>query len=151
MIKAFALSLLCFTLFLTIHHGIFARFASRRSITTAFMLFGIFAVVYVVAFVLTPSEASWAGALGLDDDGEFSRPYTVISLITGLALYLMAYVVYIAGLYVAADRSMSVRILIELVLAGGRTMSKDEIRGVYNLDGFYDRRFDDLIYGGYIV
>jgi hypothetical protein len=115
------------------------------------MLFGIFAVVYVVAFVLTPSEASWAGALGLDDDGEFSRPYTVISLITGLALYLMAYVGYIAGVYVAADRSMSVRIMIELVLAGGRAMSKDEIRGVYNLDGFYDRRFDDLIYGGYIV
>jgi hypothetical protein len=55
-----------------------------------------------------------------------------------------------AQVYFLIDRSISLRILTDIIEAGG-TVSREYVRERYSPEVLQQRRLDDMVYGGYVI
>jgi hypothetical protein len=105
----------------------------------------------MVSYILIPADA-----LVMIPADPGMVPGTVIGLskifnfLIGLAAYLSLFFGY-CQFYFIVDRSVSIRMMIELEDDPDKKMTKEEIKKVYDFDDFISRRLKHMLDSRYIV
>lgn len=150
MIKPLVLAFCCFVLFLLIHSTYFHLGRPSQRARSLFITYLAGAGLYALAWLLTPEEGTWASILRITEQA-ISLPsyYTVLGFIVGWLIYTLCFIGYLE-FYFTADRSISFMILIHLEKEAHTGATLERLARSLNLDGYFRRRFDDLVYGGYL-
>ncbi len=140
-VKGLLVAFVVFLLFLLIHALIFHFRSPKRHFHVIVMTFYSLIPVYVglyflASYLFTPSA-------NLADFTE------IAAFINGFLIYLFLFFGY-CQFYFIVDRSISVRINIELEKAG-QALSFEEIKAVYSLDKLLERRLSHMVGQNYIV
>ena len=155
MIKASLIGFLCFALFLCVHIIVFhtlelkERFRAIKAIF--FSLIPVYAALYFIlpsgyVVVETGGAAAFFSAAPL---GTIVAVTGYINFVAGFMLYLFLFLGY-CQFYFIVDRSISVRVMIEIEKSPGKMLSAGEIRKVYPFSGILDRRLEHMVCGNYI-
>lgn len=155
MIKSIILGLICFAAFLALHALVFRILRPKERFSTLLLIFLALIPAYILLYALTP-----AGYLILAPLGPMGAPVIpletvykitrVINFMSGLVLYLFLFLGY-CQFYFIIDRSISVRVMIEIQGTSKRMMSFDEIERAYPYKEILSRRLDHMVEGGYII
>ncbi|TSC69725.1 MAG: hypothetical protein G01um101470_999, partial [Parcubacteria group bacterium Gr01-1014_70] len=103
---------------------------------------GIVFILYSVLFFLTP----FSNLFSLLQDTMAAK---IAAYVNSTVLYVFLFFSY-AQVYFLIDRSISARILTDIMEAGG-TVPREYVRERYSPDALQQRRLDDMVYGGYIA
>lgn len=152
MVKGILVGSLCFILFLLLHVCIFHY---RQIIKERFRLlknifFGLFPV-YILLYVLIPTDVY---VLIPADPLLTSKTVIGLSKVLNFSVGLMFYVFLFLGycqFYFIVDRSISVRIMIELENSPKKQLTVEEIKKVYDFDRVLSRRLKHMVDGKYII
>jgi hypothetical protein len=153
MLKAFFIGFACFLLFLFLHVVIFRIWSPGerfRAITRVF--YACFAL-YFVAYYLIPHGFLEVLPLEPGSEGltsaQFYRISNAINFVAGLMLYVFLWLGY-CQFYFIVDRSISVRVMIELENSPAKKLTYDEIKACYTFDYILTRRLGHMVDGGYL-
>ncbi|MBI5827780.1 MAG: hypothetical protein HZB22_08670 [Deltaproteobacteria bacterium] len=154
MIKAYLLGILCFMLFLCVHAAVFHTFELKerfRAIKTIFFsLIPVYAALYLILpsgyVIVETGVPAFFPAAPLRTIVAATRAMYFLS---GFMLYLFLFLGY-CQFYFIVDRSISVRVMIEIENSPERSLSAEEIQRVYPFKGILDRRLEHMVYGNYI-
>ncbi|MBI2911499.1 MAG: hypothetical protein HYY05_05100 [Chloroflexi bacterium] len=75
--------------------------------------------------------------------------YAILGFLVGWLLYTLLFIGYLE-FYFTADRSISFMILVHLEKQGNTGATREQLARAVNVEGYFQRRFDDLVYGGYL-
>jgi len=151
MLKGVVVGFICFILFLLIHALIFHYRDIKHRFLVLVRIFVALIPLYILLYAVIPADAL---VIMPADPGVV--PGTVIGLsrvfnfLIGLVIYLFLWFGY-CQFYFIVDRSVSVRIMIELEKHSQKKMTKEEIGDVYNIDNFLSRRLKHMIDSKYIT
>lgn len=151
MLKGIVIGFLCFIVFLLLHAIIFHTRKIKLRFIALLKIFGALLPVYVVLYLLIPVEAMiimpadpavTAGAvIGLSK---------LFNFFLGLLFYLLLFFGY-CQFYFIIDRSISVRVMIEMEKAKDKKLTFEEIKQIYSLDYILSRRLKHMIDSKYII
>lgn len=141
MIESYLLSGGAFFLFLVAHVLVFYYKQPQEPWKTVSRFAKLFFLVYTLIFFMAPFP-NWFMLMGN------SAAARVAAYANGAVLYIFLFFSY-AQVYFLIDRSISARIITEMLLAGG-SATEEEIRRRYNPDALQRRRLRDMIYGGHV-
>lgn len=153
MLKAYLIGLFCFMLFLILHVIIFRRFELKERFKTLVYIFFTLFPVYTLLYILIPYDLV---AVVPSEPIKPHLPLWLIYALSGTSNFLgglMLYVFLFLGycqFYFIVDRSISVRIMIELENAPQKKLSYDEIKRVYDFDEILSRRLQHMLDSKYI-
>jgi len=150
MLKGFAVGFFCFILFLVLHSIIFhnwkIKFRFRALLGIFFSLLPVYALIYFMvptdALVVMPADSSMT-------------PGTVIGIskffnfLLGIWIYLFLFFGY-CQFYFIIDRSVSVRVMIELDNSPEKKLTLRQIEEIYNPDYIFRRRLKQMVDSKYI-
>jgi hypothetical protein len=144
MIEAVILSSIAFALFLIVHFLWFHYKKPKNGwqVVTRIALF--FLIVYIISAWLIPYP-NWFSIL--DQTGATSK---IFAIINGVIIYIFLFFSY-AQFYFLIDRSVSARIMIELLQSPTGSLRVEDIHNLYDPKGMQKRRITDMLYGGYII
>lgn len=155
MIKAILTGLFCFVLFLAVHIAVFRTVELKRRFLCLTIIFFSILPAYALIYFLIPS-----GYMVLAPLGPVGKPViplelvfkltAVINFSSGLMLYVFLFLGY-CQFYFIVDRSISVRVMIEIERSSGKKLSFEEIKGVYSFDGILKRRLEHMVENKYIA
>lgn len=155
MIKPILLGFLSFLVFLSAHAIIF-RFAGLNERFRAIKwIFYSIIPFYAALYFAIPSkfiviDTAGTGILGWSASlGTVIKVNSALYFLSGLMLYVFLFLGY-CQFYFIVDRSISVRIMIEIENSRGKRLSEGEIFDVYPFDGILRRRLEHMLYGGYL-
>ncbi len=139
MIKFFCVPIICFLIFLALHIFTFHSVKVKRRFRTMVYLALIMVVVDIFLFFLLP-----------DNLGEgFVKEDLLKYIYLGNALFLYFYIFYFyLHFIIVIDRSISVRILLEISSSPQRSLTLDEIKKRYDLKDKFKRELKDLVFLG---
>lgn len=150
MIKGFVIGVICFIIFLIAHVVIFHTRRIKYRFLSIIKTFLSIIPLYIVLYILIPTRiltimphderllAGWAIATG-----------KVFNFSLGLLIYLLLFFGY-CQFYFIIDRSISIKIMIELEKRKDKKLTFDEIKKLYDLDYIFSRRLKHMIDGRYI-
>ncbi|MEK6532095.1 MAG: hypothetical protein AABZ23_06365 [Deltaproteobacteria bacterium] len=153
MIEAIGAGFFSFVLFIVVHVMVFRSFELKerfRAITVIFiaviplyvLLYSLIAPDYMVVSVGTGGPGIIAPSTALSASRH-------LAFLIGLALYVFLFLGY-CQFYFIVDRSISVRVMIEILESDKKRLTQKEIKDAYSLDGLLDRRLGHMIEGDYI-
>lgn len=153
MLKAYLIGIFCFILFLILHVIIFRRFElNERFKTLVYIFFSLFPV-YTSLYIWIPYDlVSLVPSEPVKPHLSLWWIYTLSSasnFLGGLMLYVFLFLGY-CQFYFIVDRSISVRVMIELENAPQKRLSYDEIKKVYDFDEILFRRLQHMLDSKYI-
>jgi len=94
----------------------------------------------------------WLGALFFSGDARRGATVAGWEMIPAWALaYVCLVYCYLLGFYVLGETARRIRLLVELLGAGERGMTLEEILSVYNAQMIVDARIERLLAGGQVV
>lgn len=137
LIKAIIAGLACSLLFLILHVLIFRYLRPEERFRTLVAIFFSLVPVYAFAYVLVPPR-----------QGIYSG-HDVLEFLVGLFLYIFLFLGY-CQFYFIIDRSISVRVMIEIEKSAVGSFNFDEIRQVYSFDRVLTRRLEHMVEDGYL-
>lgn len=155
MIKAPLLGLFSFLLFLAVHVAVFRGVELKERFRALVIIFFSILPVYLIGWRLIPSGYMVLAPLGPTPADQWLSIGTVYKLtwwgnfLTGLGLYAFLFLGY-CQFYFIVDRSISVRIMIEIEDTASKKMNFEEIRGAYSFEGIFRRRLGHMVEGGYL-
>ena len=123
MFKGILIALFCFILFLLIHALIFHNLKIKKRFHTIAMTFYSLFPVYALIFFLIPVFPTGSASL------------TIISFLNGIVIYVFLFFGY-CQFYFIIDRSISVRVMIELENSPEKQLTVEQIKEV---DSFSQR------------
>ncbi len=135
--KAVVAGLGCFFLFLVLHVVVFRFIKPEERFRTLTLIFYGLLPLYIVVYFLLPG-ARW-----------FSTLHEFLDFLAGLFLYIFLFLGY-CQFYFIVDRSISVRVMMEIENSGGEGRGFDEIKRLYSFDHILSRRLEHMVYGGYL-
>ncbi len=155
MIKATLIGFACFILFLAVHLVVFRAFTLKERFRAIKYIFFLMVPVYVALYLWCPStyvlvESAGTGAGGAAVGPSAYRATVALNFLAGLMFYVFLFLGY-CQFYFIVDRSISVRIMIELERAPGKKLDYDGILSVYSFDEILRRRLTHMLEGNYIV
>ncbi len=118
---------------------------ARRPAGKLTVLTGLFAVtipLYLLLHAVTPPD------LGVLPAAYAATP-SRLGLVNGLVIHLLLYCTWMQGFYYV-DRSVTLRLLVELVKAPGGRLALADVRAIYGLAQMIDRRMKSLVESGYV-
>lgn len=138
MIGPLILGIACFFIFLLINILIFHFNRIKRRSKTLLIIFFFVSVLYCIFYILLVLPVC----------------YTILTsfifFINGFVLYAFLFICYLE-FYFTADRSITVRIMIELEKSKDMKMTYEEIKKIYDIEtDIFKRRFIELEFGNYI-
>ena len=153
MLKTIIIGLFCFVLFLALHIVIFRTMEIKRRFKTLviifFSLFPIYALLYFLipsdTLIIVPVIPSPVVSLKL-----VNLLYSALNFMIGLMLYVFLFLGY-CQFYFIVDRSISVRVMIEIEDSPVKKLTFEEIERIYNFNTILSRRIEHMKYGKYIV
>ena len=138
MFKGILIALFCFILFLLIHALIFHNLKIKKRFHTIAMTFYSLFPVYALIFFLIPVFPT----------GSVSS--TIISFLNGIVIYVFLFFGY-CQFYFIIDRSISVRVMIELENSPEKQLTVEQIKEAYSLDYLLLRRLGHMVGTNYIT
>ena len=132
MITGIFVALSSAAIFLLLHVAIFHFLRPKRHFRSIVLTFLGVIPVYAVLF--------WV----------FSDSFAAHYFLNGLVIFLFLFLGY-CQFYFIVDRSVSVRIMIEIEKSQGKSLTEEQIMGVYSLEGMMVRRLQHMEDGGYIT
>jgi hypothetical protein len=151
MLKGFVLGFLCFLIFLIIHAIIFHNWKIQRRFISLAVIFCSLLPLYVILYIAIPAEPLILipadPTLTAEIIIETSK---VFNFLLGLFIYLLLFFGY-CQFYFIIDRSISVKIMIELEKSPNKKLSLEEIKKVYPGDYIFRRRLKHMIDAHYII
>ncbi|MEK7773829.1 MAG: hypothetical protein AAB307_05730 [Deltaproteobacteria bacterium] len=155
MIKAYLLGFLCFALFLCVHVIVFRTIELKERFRAIKTIFFSLIPVYAALYFITPSGyvvVETGGPAAFFSAAPFGTIVAVtvyIHFLSGFMLYLFLFLGY-CQFYFIVDRSISVRVMIEIEKSPDGRLSAEEIQKVYPFKGILDRRLEHMVCGNYI-
>jgi hypothetical protein len=155
MIKATAIGFTCFLIFLVLHVAVFRSIRLRERFRALTVLFYCLIPVYAVLYAALPSPyvvnlvPAGPGAPFMAVE-TFYRATLAVNFLGGLALYVFLFLGY-CQFYFIVDRSISVRVMIEIENSPGKALSFDEIKRAYSFNGILTRRLEHMVEGRYLM
>lgn len=154
MLKAYLIGFFCFTFFLILHVIIFRTFELKERFKTLVNIFFSLFPIYILLYILIPYDIVSVVP------SEPVKPHLPLWLIevlsaavnfsSGLMFYIFLFLGY-CQFYFIVDRSISVRIMIELENSPEKKLSFDEIKRIYDFNEILSRRLGHMIGSKYIV
>lgn len=151
MLKGVVLGFLCFLLFLILHVIIFHKrnIASRFNalVRIFLLLLPVYIVLYriiagdAIIFALFELKAISATVIGLSAGFNFCM---------GILVYLLLFFGY-CQFYFIVDRSISVRVMIEIEKNKNKCLSLEEIENIYSQDYIFSRRLGHMVDNHYVT
>ncbi len=138
MVKGIILALACFVLFLLVHALVFHNWRLKNRFHAIMVDFYGVLASYILSFWLTP-------ILPID-----SGSNTIISFLNGVFVYVFLFFGY-CQFYFIIDRSISVRVMIEIDKSQKKQLGLAEIKQVYDLEDLMTRRLAQMVSQNYIV
>ena len=142
MLERILITLSCFLLatitFFLIFHYTEVQFRAQ----SMEIIFVIYFVVLIASLIILPQNF-------LSKDINYSKVLNITTFVNAIVLYLLLFFVY-ANIYFVADRSISIRTMIELDRKPQIGMTKKELYQYYNGDMIMERRLDHLVYGKFV-
>lgn len=146
MLRAVFAAILAFLLFLVAHvlnfHFFIPQERTHSLLCTAFA--GL--ISYAVILYFLPNEAWFQQRLHLNDK---KMCYLVFPFL-GALFYGFLFLGYLE-FYFTAERSITFRMLMIIDKQPEHTISSEQMFAKYDVPGILTKRFDDLVYGGYLV
>lgn len=154
MVKAYLIGIFCFILFLILHVIIFRKFNLEERFQTLVKIFFSLIPVYILLYILIPYDLV---SLVPSEPIKPHLPLWLIETLSGVFNFLgglMLYVFLFLGycqFYFIVDRSISVRVMIELENSPEKKLSCEEIKRVYGFDEILSKRLKHMLDSKYIV
>lgn len=151
MLKGFVIGFLCFLLFLFLHVIIFHSRKIKYRFRTIVRIFYSLLPLYIFFYILIPADA-----LVIMPADPRVTPGAVIGLskifnfLIGVFVYLFLFFGY-CQFYFIVDRSISVRIMIELEKSVNKQLTFDQIKEIYNPEDLLLRRLGHMLDSKYII
>lgn len=151
MLKGFVIGFFCFVIFLLLHIFIFHNWKIRHRFIALFNIFCSLLPIYILLYILIPIEAmivmpadpriALGAIIGLSK---------IFNFLLGILIYLLLFFSY-CQFYFITDRSISVRIMIELEKSENKRLTLWQIKKIYTPDYIFLRRLKHMIDGKYII
>lgn len=154
MIKAVLIGFVCFILFLAFHVIVFRTINLTERFKALTIIFFSIIPLYTVTYLLVPADylviVPMEPVAPVVSQHFINSIHGAINFISGLMLYVFLFLGY-CQFYFIVDRSISVRVMIELERATNKRLSFEEIMSVYSFHGILARRLEHMLEGEYLV
>lgn len=154
MIKAVLIGFCCFILFLTFHVIVFRTIELKERFRALTIIFFSIIPLYAVAYLLVPADylviVPMEPVAPVFSQRSIHFMHGAINFLSGLMLYVFLFLGY-CQFYFIVDRSISVRVMIEMERAADKRLSFDDIMLVYSFHGILARRLEHMVEGEYLV
>ncbi|MFA6636247.1 MAG: hypothetical protein WCV56_03970 [Candidatus Omnitrophota bacterium] len=137
MLTVFILSVIFFSMFLAAHMLIFHFFNPSRKFRSILITALVFGAGYAGFLAVLPEEALFYG--------EGSLGGVIFERGAEIYLYFFLWYFYFHSL-VVVDRSISVRMLVEIFKSRGSGLSLEEIKGKYSLEEKFSDELRDMLF-----
>jgi hypothetical protein len=137
MFTAFILAVVFFGMFLTAHAAIFHFAKPERKFRSMLLTFLFFAAVYAAVLVTLPEKAVLCA--------DRFVPEEISGLALSVYLHFFLWYFYFHSLIVA-DRSISIRMLVEILKRHGAGASPDDIKRSYSLEEKFRDEIRDMLF-----
>lgn len=154
MIKAVLIGFCCFILFLTFHVVVFRTLDLKERFRALTIIFFSLIPLYVVTYLLVPVD--YLVIVPMEPIAPAISQHSIyffhgaMNFLSGFMLYAFLFLGY-CQFYFIVDRSISVRVMIEMEKAAGKRLSFDDIMRVYSFHGILARRLEHMVEGEYLV
>ncbi len=151
MLKGFVIGFFCFILFLVLHILIFHNWKIKKRFAALVSIFCSILPVYALLYFLIPMDA-----IVIMPADPTLTPGVVIGIskifnfLTGVLIYLLLFFGY-CQFYFIIDRSISVRVMIELIKSKDKKLTLEQIKKIYSPDYIFIRRLQHMIDTKYII
>lgn len=142
MIERILITLICFLAAKVIHITVFHFFTFKKRARVMELIFAIFFLIQIILIIVLPPNF-------LLPDIKYSLLLNLVTAGNAIALYLLFFFVY-ANIYFVIDRSISIRVMIELQRNPEKGLSKEELLQYYNGNHVFDRRLDHMVEGNFV-
>ena len=151
MLKGVVIGFFCFIVFLLLHIVIFHNRKIGQRFVTLVAIFCSLLPVYIFLYILIPVEAMLILRADLSEaPGSVIGLSKVFNFLIGILFYLFLFFGY-CQFYFIIDRSISVKMMIELEKSGDKKLTLEQIKKVYSPDYILLRRLEHMIDSRYIV
>jgi len=143
MLEKAILSLIVFFFFILAHLAViyFGHITTHR-MRTLKIVYALFLGIYTLLAFTVPGDLISEGIEEINALGTF------VAYLNGAALYTLCFMFY-GTMYYCVDRSISVRIAIELDNAPEKKLTLPALQAQYRQDQLLSMRLKDMVYGGY--
>lgn len=151
MLKGCVIGFFCFIVFLFLHFIIFHKRKIKFRFLALVRIFFSLLPLYVLLYILIPYEA----LLIMPADPRLA-PVVVIGLsktfnfLLGILIYLLLFFGY-CQFYFIIDRSISVRVMIEIEKSRDKRLTPEQIKKLYSPDYIFSRRLKHMVDSKYII
>ena len=146
MLKLLIASFSAFIIFIMGHWLHFHYIIPFNRVSSMFTAAGLGLLVYFVIYKLLPDENVLVTKLGLNKSALLKS----LPLMVGGLFYAFLFLGYLE-FYFTADRSITFRMLRMTDEKQGQVITSEEMLAQYDTKGIVLRRFEDLVYGGYMA
>ncbi len=154
MIEAIGSGFFAFCVFLVVHVIVFRAIDLNERFRAITAIFISVVPLYVFLYAMTAPDYM---IVSIGSEGRWIIPPSValsasrpVAFLIGLMLYVFLFLGY-CQFYFIVDRSISVRLMIEIAESDKKTLTIQEMKNAYSLDGLLDRRLRHMIEGNYIT
>ena len=135
---------IAFVLFVVFHFLQFHYFPPQEKAAAVLGMAVVGAAIYFAAYFLLPKEDQLCRKLKIP-----SGFLKIFPIALGLTLYVLLFIGYLE-FYFTADRSITFRMLRMIDEQPQRSVTATEMLELYDTKAIILRRFDDMVYGGYL-
>lgn len=155
MIQSILIGLACFFAFLITHVIVFRLIRLKERFRALFYIFLVFVPVYVFLYSVFSADYLVLAPIGpvVDPKLDLETVYKItrgIYFASGLALYLFLFLGY-CQFYFIVDRSISVRVMLEIERSQRKMLTPEEIQKAYTFNEILSRRLGHLVEGKYLI
>ena len=151
MLKGAVIGFFCFIIFLFLHIIIFHNCKIKQRFRVLMRIFYSLLPLYILLYTLVPTDTliimpadprlTLGSVIGLSK---------VFNFLLGILIYLLLFFGY-CQFYFIIDRSISVRIMIEVEKSKDKKLTLEEIKRAYSPDYILSRRLKHMIDSKYII
>lgn len=143
MLKGLILAGLLIAIWVLVQGTVFQLRAPQKAFASMVAWFAPMVPAFVPLYVLTPAD------LGFLPE-RFARAAPALGLLNGLAMLVLLFLTGVL-FYYHADRSITVRLLIELARAPQQCLSLDQLQAVCGVEVLMQDRLDTMAMNGFLV
>lgn len=143
MLKGLLLSAVLITAWIVVQGVVFHVAAPRKAFSSMVMCFGPTVPLYLILYYVTPADLGFLS-------GEFAEADWRLGLGNGLVVHVLLFLTA-ALFYYHADRSITVRLLIELARAPEQRLTLAEMQAMCGVEVLMQDRLDIMVLNGFLA
>jgi len=141
-VKGIVISLILTLGWVAAHIALFHVRRPEKMFHTLLILFSLTVPLYPVIYFSSPPDLHFL-------PGGMSRTPVPLGIVSGLILHLLLFFTYVEFFYYIA-RAVTLRLLVEMRMSGGRGVSLEEIQREYNVQTMVIARLDAMMQNGFV-